>query len=197
MIKRNKRRLVPSLNTTSTADISFMLLIFFLVTTSMDLDKGLRRVLPPVDNQQQQQETNIDKDKLMAITITDADSEYVEGKPYEQNTQRTQVRDYLAREGYHIIDRNWRSGHKELDIVCERDGVLVIVEVKTRRDARFGKPEDAVSENKIRRIVLAADAYVRRNRIDLPVRFDIITVLGKNRQLNHIIAAFRSPVWYR
>ena len=41
MIKRNKRRLVPSLNTTSTADISFMLLIFFLVTTSMDLDKGL------------------------------------------------------------------------------------------------------------------------------------------------------------
>lgn len=64
MIKRNKRRLVPSLNTTSTADISFMLLIFFLVTTSMDLDKGLRRVLPPVDNQQQQQETNIDKDSL-------------------------------------------------------------------------------------------------------------------------------------
>ena len=83
MIKRNKRRLVPSLNTTSTADISFMLLIFFLVTTSMDLDKGLRRVLPPVDNQQQQQETNIDKDKLMAITITDADSAFVDGKPLE------------------------------------------------------------------------------------------------------------------
>ena len=105
--------------------------------------------------------------------------------------------DYLVREGYRIIDRNWRSGHKELDIVAERDGVLVIVEVKTRRDARFGKPEDAVSMPKIRRIVLAADAYVRLNRIDLPVRFDIITVLGQNRRVNHIVDAFRSPIWYR
>ena len=96
MIKRNKRRLVPSLNTTSTADISFMLLIFFLVTTSMDLDKGLRRVLPPVDNQQQQQETNIEKDKLMAITITDADSAFVDGKPLEMKTLRKQVRDVWA-----------------------------------------------------------------------------------------------------
>ena len=104
---------------------------------------------------------------------------------------------YLTELGHTVLARNWRSGHKELDIVCEHSGVLVIVEVKTRRDARFGKPEDAVSENKIRRIVLAADAYVRLNRIDLPVRFDIITVLGKNRQLNHIIDAFRSPVWYR
>lgn len=105
--------------------------------------------------------------------------------------------DYLMQEGYRILDRNWRSGHKELDIVAEQDGVLVVVEVKTRRDARYGKPEDAVSPMKIRRIVLAADAYVRLHRIDLPVRFDIITVLGPGHSLNHIIDAFRSPVWYR
>lgn len=105
--------------------------------------------------------------------------------------------DYLAAKGYHILDRNWRSGHKELDIVAEKDGVLVIVEVKTRRDARFGKPEDAVSPIKIRRVVLAADAYVRLNRIDLPVRFDIITVLGKNHNITHFENAFRSPVWYK
>ena len=113
------------------------------------------------------------------------------------HTGEDDAADYLAREGYHILDRNWRSGHKEIDIVAEKGGVLVIVEVKTRRDARFGKPEDAVSENKIRRIVLAADAYVRLHRIDMPVRFDIITVLGKYRQINHIIDAFRTPVWYR
>ena len=111
------------------------------------------------------------------------------------HTGEDDAADYLAREGYHILDRNWRSGHKEIDIVAEKGGVLVIVEVKTRRDARFGKPEDAVSENKIRRIVLAADAYVRLYRIDMPVRFDIITVLGKYRQINHIIDAFRTPVW--
>lgn len=113
------------------------------------------------------------------------------------HTGEDDAADYLAREGYHIIDRNWCSGHKEIDIVAEKDGVLVIVEVKTRRDARFGKPEDAVSDSKMRRIVLAADAYVRLNRIDMPVRFDIITVLGKERCINHIIDAFRTPVWYR
>ena len=98
------------------------------------------------------------------------------------HTGEDDAADYLAREGYHILDRNWRSGHKEIDIVAEKGGVLVIVEVKTRRDARFGKPEDAVSENKIRRIVLAADAYVRLYRIDMPVRFDIITVVGSDAE---------------
>lgn len=48
MMFRRDRREVPLLNTTSTADISFMLLIFFLVTTSMDIDKGLSRLLPPI-----------------------------------------------------------------------------------------------------------------------------------------------------
>lgn len=48
LIKRRRHR-VPALNTASTADISFMLLIFFLVTTSMDVDKGITRQLPPVE----------------------------------------------------------------------------------------------------------------------------------------------------
>ena len=48
MIRIKRHRRVPRLNTTSTADISFMLLIFFLVTTSMDIDKGLLRQLPPL-----------------------------------------------------------------------------------------------------------------------------------------------------
>jgi biopolymer transport protein ExbD len=48
---------VPSLNTTSTADISFMLLIFFLVVSSMDIDKGLERLLPAIDNTELQEES--------------------------------------------------------------------------------------------------------------------------------------------
>ena len=52
---RWKHRDVPELNTTSTADISFMLLVFFLVTSSMDSDKGLGRKLAPIDEQQQEQ----------------------------------------------------------------------------------------------------------------------------------------------
>ena len=50
---RRRNREVPELNTTSTADISFMLLVFFLVTSSMDTDKGLGRTLSPMDEQQQ------------------------------------------------------------------------------------------------------------------------------------------------
>ena len=51
----HRRRSVPQLNTTSTADISFMLLIFFLVTTNMDVDKGITRQLPPQGQQQSEQ----------------------------------------------------------------------------------------------------------------------------------------------
>ncbi len=104
---------------------------------------------------------------------------------------------YLIREGYIILDRNWRSGHKELDIVAEKDGILVVLEVKTRTNNKFGNPEEAVTPRKIRNTVLAADAYIRLNRIDLPVRFDIISILSNGDVINHIEDAFRSPVWYR
>ncbi len=104
---------------------------------------------------------------------------------------------YLVREGYLVLDRNWRSGHRELDIVAEKDGTLVVVEVKTRKSSKYGNPEEFVTPKKIRNTVLAADAYVRYNRIDLPVRFDIISILESGEVLNHIEDAFRSPVWYR
>ncbi|WP_273178330.1 ExbD/TolR family protein, partial [Hoylesella pleuritidis] len=67
---RHRPRRVPRLNTTSTADISFMLLIFFLVTTSMDVDKGLSRQLPPPDLHPQTEETNVEKHNLMTLEIT-------------------------------------------------------------------------------------------------------------------------------
>ena len=54
---------------------------------------------------------------------------------------------HLQSEGYVIRHRNWRCGHKELDIVAEKDGTLVFVEVKTRKDVLFGLPEDAVTND--------------------------------------------------
>jgi len=71
VFNRRKQRSVPELNTTSTADISFMLLVFFLVTSSMDTDKGLGRRLPPVDEQQQEQQ-DISRSNVLQIRI-DAD----------------------------------------------------------------------------------------------------------------------------
>lgn len=70
MFRQRKRHTVPGLNTASTADISFMLLIFFLITTSMDSDRGLGRQLPPLDPEEQEQiEKDIDKDKVLTIHL--------------------------------------------------------------------------------------------------------------------------------
>jgi len=92
---------------------------------------------------------------------------------------------YLERAGYRILDRNWRFGKAELDIVALDGDVLVVVEVKARTSDYFGDPAEFVHPRKIKRLVEAADAYVRQKNIDAEVRFDIISVL-KNRYKEHI-----------
>jgi len=68
MFRRRRSEQIPELNTSSTADISFMLLIFFLVTSSMDTDKGLLRQLPPPP-QEEQPPTDVEKDHVMTVTL--------------------------------------------------------------------------------------------------------------------------------
>ena len=77
----------------------------------------------------------------------------------------------------------------------KEDGELVVVEVKTRSDDYLLAPEEAVDNGKIRRIVTAADAYVRFFNLELPVRFDIITVIkkGGDYEIDHIEDAFYAP----
>lgn len=65
----NKKKKMPGLNTSSTADISFMLLIFFLVTTSMDTDKGLVRRLPPPPENQEQNAVQINERNILKVNI--------------------------------------------------------------------------------------------------------------------------------
>ena len=67
------KRTVPGLNTTATADISFMLLIFFLVTSSMDSDKGLPRQLPPPQNEQVVQEMKVKERNVLKIALDASD----------------------------------------------------------------------------------------------------------------------------
>ena len=62
-------RQLPGLNTTSTADISFMLLVFFLVTTSLNIDKGVTRKMPPIADEQQTAPIDINKERVLNITI--------------------------------------------------------------------------------------------------------------------------------
>ena len=101
---RHRKHGVPVLNTTSTADISFMLLIFFLVASSMDIDKGLSRQLPPVERRPQQEETEINRQKLLEIKITDRNLLLVDGKPMPLNRLSGHVtRFIMARGKDHLI----------------------------------------------------------------------------------------------
>ena len=69
MFRRRKHN-IPALNTTSTADISFMLLIFFLVTTSMDIDKGLSRQLPPEEDDKEEQVVDMNRNDVLKLTLS-------------------------------------------------------------------------------------------------------------------------------
>jgi len=109
----------------------------------------------------------------------------------------SEARLFLEQKGYRIRHTNWHYHHYELDIVAQWEEELVVVEVKTRSLDYLLEPEEAVDTAKIRRIVAAADAYVRYFNIDLPVRFDIITLLKDSRGYHireHIEDAFYPPV---
>lgn len=99
---------------------------------------------------------------------------------------------YLRGQGYLIRESNWFFGQNEIDIIAEKDHLLVIVEVKTRRSANFGEPECFVTRKKQRSIIKAADAYLCQHDIPFETRFDIISILvhGKKHHIHHIIDAF-------
>jgi putative endonuclease len=85
---------------------------------------------------------------------------------------------YLTQKGYFIRERDWHSGHRDIDIIAADDDVLVFVEVKTRRNRQFGDPEEAVHYKKFRNLRLAINHYVKYKHIDQEIRLDIITVVG-------------------
>lgn len=105
MLIRRKQHETPGLNTTSTADISFMLLIFFLVTTSMDVDKGLLRQLPsPEPQKKEQQQSVVDKANLMALRLTAGDTLLVNGKPMKVSLLKEETIRFVHRLGKkHLI----------------------------------------------------------------------------------------------
>ena len=100
--------------------------------------------------------------------------------------------DYLQDNGYTIIEKNYRFIKAEVDVIAQKEGVLVAIEVKTRSSTYFGNPQDFVNPKKIKLLVMAIDNYVIEKDLDVEVRFDIIAVL-KNKEtykIHHIEDAF-------
>ncbi|MFO7658761.1 MAG: YraN family protein [Bacteroidales bacterium] len=112
----------------------------------------------------------------------------------ENKTQKGRLGEEIARQflenlGYKILETNWRFEHKEIDIIALKDKEIVFVEVKTRKNTRFGEPEEAVDERKQQHLIEAADAYLSGNNLDYEARFDVISVIN-NTQIKHFLYAF-------
>ena len=101
--------------------------------------------------------------------------------------------DYLQRQGYRIIARNYRTRQAEIDIIAKHKGVLVFVEVKTRRSKGFGHPKWAVTPAKQRKISMAALEYLKKHRaMQSRARFDVVTIqrMDGNLHIEVIANAF-------
>lgn len=104
------------------------------------------------------------------------------------------AREHLEGRGFEIVAGNLRLGQGELDLVAWEQGTLVFVEVKGRGPGALGRPEEAVDQNKRRRLVSAAEAYLARlEQAPSACRFDVVAVefgTGQPR-LRHLRDAFR------
>ena len=99
---------------------------------------------------------------------------------------------YLEGKGYAILEKNWRFGREEIDIIAQQNETLVVVEVKARTGSFFGEPEEFVTKQKQKNLIKAINAYIEKKNLEMEVRFDIIGVIftGKNHRINHIEDAF-------
>lgn len=83
---------------------------------------------------------------------------------------------WLEAKGFAILQRNWRHGRDEIDIVARQGAFLVMVEVKTRASAQWGDPEQAVGPTKRRNLMRAGSAYLQQLAEDLELRFDVVSI---------------------
>lgn len=99
---------------------------------------------------------------------------------------------FLLEHNYDILERNYRFEKAEVDIIARKNGIIAVVEVKTRSTVDFGNPEEFVKPKQIKNLVKAIDAYIITHAIDAEVRFDIIAIVkkGNHCKIEHIEDAF-------
>lgn len=100
--------------------------------------------------------------------------------------------DFLLKNKYEIIERNYRFDKAEVDIIAQKDKILAIIEVKTRSTVDFGNPQDFVKPKQIKNLVKAVDEYINENYLDIEVRFDIIAIVKEKKgfSIEHLENAF-------
>ena len=139
---RRRHRDIPELNTTSTADISFMLLVFFLVTSSMDSDKGLGRKMAPLDEQQQEQ-VDVNRNNVLQIRLDERDSLFCDDQPVTLTQLQQQVESFVAAQ--------------------QNDRYIIAVQTDraTRYDAYFEMQNAVVAAHRVLREKMAQQKFGR------------------------------------
>jgi putative endonuclease len=100
---------------------------------------------------------------------------------------------WLKRRGWRVVQRRFRSGHRDIDLVVEREGTIAFVEVKARRGRQFGDPVEAVNWSKQRELARSASVWIdRHGRPTDSYRFDVVGILveGDRVRVRHVPNAF-------
>jgi putative endonuclease len=95
--------------------------------------------------------------------------------------------EFLTKKGWEIVNRNYRHGKAEIDLIVRRDDWTIFVEVKTRSSSVYGEPEDFVTEFQARKIYEAAEEFIFSTDWQGHVRFDIVSIkLGNPPEIEHV-----------
>jgi putative endonuclease len=103
--------------------------------------------------------------------------------------------EYLMKNGYKILEKNYKNNYGEIDIITKRKGVIVFIEVKTRSSRSFGLPEEAVNKNKAEKLIKASEKYILDNKIKINYQIDVIAIekdsISEKIDLRHLKNAVR------
>jgi putative endonuclease len=101
---------------------------------------------------------------------------------------------FLREKNWKILERNWRSGHREIDIIAMHGESLVVVEVKVRKTIGAERLEEHLPRSKQQNLIRAAGAYLKWKKLDRDIRFDLILLTGRpgRYEIEHIENAFSS-----
>lgn len=104
------------------------------------------------------------------------------------------ARDFLSKQGYDILEKNYRCALGEIDVIARRDGRIFFVEIKTRSGDQFGQPQEAVGAPKQAKLLKLAAWYLKSKKLtDVPVSFAVVAVLwpeGRSPEIRLIEDAF-------
>lgn len=89
------------------------------------------------------------------------------------------AREYLKKQGYKIVEQNFKTKYAEIDLVARENDELIFVEVRTKKGELFGTPEDSLNKKKLRKLRFNAQGYITKNRWEGPYRIDAICIVLK------------------